>query len=1031
MSDTSISNLIYLPYYMPDVSFNKVKYSNNLIKNGSILITDPDNGITDMNQKFLGNFKNDYTYQPVVQSTIFNIGFVQNNNNNITFFNGFTQNITESTKLNQNSIQNFNYNTIFGLTKADKTVIDWNYFGANREELTDAIYSRLGPKLFYYNTGDYTTGNFSIGNLGTVSNPSNIDNSIKNLSNISGLTIYPVDPNLQPINIDGTTQINSINNIWPYKVQQKDTQYYSILTNGKNEALLALPTVELNTPTQYLLTTKFNDTTMKNEYSYTDLGDIIQNNYHYIVSYFDTRPTRNDKNNIIFNSLISSIFNENLVQFMPLAHFTSNTCSAVHYVSAASNYASCLPIAWTTTQPHTFPYTTKQSLGDICPIRLEWGKNITITTEINYTCANMINLSNILSGWNYNDSNWKVVNNLGNQASRANVPYINAGLVLYVPNTNYNDYDTHYIGNLYIDSIAKNYAISRIYINLDNDIPINYYINIAGVNVNLNIPLDSSLKYLPKVNSTNKQFSVGGSNYYCIWYTQTVDINGIFYNITFVNDTIISDVYNNRQITIINNPDIINNYFKVYVTLSTSITKSINYIYNSSDGNYTFIFNIGNNIITQKGTNTDIIVDNSIKKIIFNNVSVGLYKYKVTISNITRETSGNCNVKIELEDGFDTVTTITTQIRVISSQSSNNTSLGIQEFYEKSYIPYYNTGVEITTNISYKQYFIQSNTDMYVTTLNNNSNISVTIENNTGTNNTTFLTIGNNNTNINYFIKLGNSGSALPQTSGTMNRFGKFKNWLNSFGIEKFWNNIAATNGYLEQIYLKYYDNNSIPNPDDPDYLNKLLQYQFNFSTPCCLPFDTLSTSSNVQNYDNHFITSDTEGTTAVGKDQTEAYIYDANNFLGYISKNNISTSQDLVKLVNVFSVPITNALNTTHTATDTMTFRFEKPTLPGTTDYYYIIGIYLYLTKGIPFDTLNNYPHYIGFSPSTNILNPSILRNYSSSGGGVPILLDSSFVKNTTDLYNDNYTNSILMKDYLTTPSIFMSINESTGNNL
>lgn len=330
MSDTSTSNLMYLPYYMPDVSFNKVKYSNNLIKNGSILITDPDNGITDMNQKFLGIFKNDYTYQPVVQSTIFNIGFVQNNNNNITFFNGFTQNITESTKLNQNSIQNFNYNTIFGLTKADKTVIDWNYFGANREELTDAIYSRLGPKLFYYNNGDYTTGNFSIGDLGTVKSPLNIDNSIKNLSNISGLIIYPVDPNLQPITIDGTTQINSINNIWPYKVQQKDTQYYSILTNGKNEALLALPTVELNTPTQYLLTTKFNDTTMKNEYSYTDLGDIIQNNYHYIVSYFDTRPTRSNRNDITFNSLISSIFNENLVQFMPLAHFTSDKIGRAH-----------------------------------------------------------------------------------------------------------------------------------------------------------------------------------------------------------------------------------------------------------------------------------------------------------------------------------------------------------------------------------------------------------------------------------------------------------------------------------------------------------------------------------------------------------------------------------------------------------------------------------------------------------------------------------------------------------------------------
>ena len=59
----------------------------------------------------------------------------------------------------------------------------------------------------------------------------------------------------------------------------------------------------------------------------------------------------------------------------------------------------------------------------------------------------MINLSNILSGWNYNDNTWKVKNQLDNNASRANVPYINAGLVLYVHNFNYNNYDTHYVGN--------------------------------------------------------------------------------------------------------------------------------------------------------------------------------------------------------------------------------------------------------------------------------------------------------------------------------------------------------------------------------------------------------------------------------------------------------------------------------------------------------------------------------------------------------------------------------------------------------
>lgn len=1023
MSDTSTSNLMYLPYYMPDVSFNKVKYSNNLIKNGSILITDPDNGITDMNQKFLGNFKNDYTYQPVVQSTIFNIGFVQNNNNNITFFNGFTQNITESTKLNQNSIQNFNYNTIFGLTKADKTVIDWNYFGSNREELTDAIYSRLGPKLFYYNTGDYTTGNFSIGNLGTVSNPSNIDNSIKNLSNISGLTIYPVDPNLQSIKINGTTQINSINNIWPYKVQQKDTQYYSILTNGKNEALLALPTVELNTPTQYLLTTKFNDTTMKNEYSYTDLGDIIQNNYHYIVSYFDTRPTRNNRNDITFNSLISSIFNENLVQFMPLAHFTSNVCFNIHNGGRGSYYASCLPIAWTTTQPHTFPYTTKESLGNICPIRLEWGKNITITTEINYTCANMINLSNILSGWNYNDNTWKVKNQLGNNASRANVPYINAGLVLYVPNFNYNNYDTHYVGNLYInannsDSLPK----SKIFINLNNDIPTNYYINIAGTNVDLNIPLDSDSKYLPTVN----KYEI--SSTYCICYMQTADINGVFYNITFVNYNPISSVYNKTKI--FNDTDKINEYFKAYVTLSKSVTKSISYIYNNNK--YTFVFNIGNNIITKEFivTDTNTIVD---KSVTFENVTIGLYKYKVTITNIKEGHSDNCTVTIELNDDFyyysdNTNDNIT--INVIDFVVNNN-NVDEQSFY-RSCSNINSNDFKINKSMKYKQYFISSSgTGTYVTTLNNISNIAVSFVGNatTATNNTIRLTTYYN-TSYNYTITLQKENGNLTQVNGN-NLFGKFKNWLNDFGLTNFWENINIYKGdntlnseeiknYLNSIYKNY----SIDPPGDP---NNFLEYQFNFSTPCCLPFDTIATSNNIKNYNNHFITSNNQGTIATASNH--AYVYPNNNFLGFVGKNIISTSQDLVKLVNVFSVPITNALNTTHTATDTMTFRFEKPSLPGTTDYYYIIGIYLYLTKGIPLSTLNSYPHYIGFSPSTNILEPTILQG--GGGGGVPVLLNSSFVKNTTNLYNDNYTNSILMKDYLTTPSIFMSINESTGNNL
>lgn len=1019
MSDTSTSNLMYLPYYMPDVSFNKVKYSNNLIKNGSILITDPDDGIIDLNQKFLGQFKNDYTYQPNVQSTTFNIGFVQNNNNNITYFNGITQNIKQSTKINQNSIQNFNYNTIFGLTKADKTIIDWNYFGQNRKELTDAIYSRLGPKLFYYNNiSDYSTGNFTIDDLGTVGETSvNIINNEKNyISNLKGITIYPVDPNLNPITINDTTPVSSINNIWPYKVQQKDTQYYNILTNGKNEALLALPPVELNTPTQYLLTTKFNDTTMKNEYSYTDLGDIIQNNYHYIVSYFDTRPTRYDKNNITFNSLISSVFNENLVQFMPLAHFTSNVCFNIHSAGRASYYASCLPIAWTTTQPHTFPYTTTESLGDICPIRLEWGKNITITTEINYTCANMINLSNILSGWNYYDKDWKSKNTLEDNASRANVPYINAGLVLYVPNTNYNDYDTHYVGKLYIDAADESsLPKSTIFINLNNDIPTNYYINIAGTNIDLNIPLDPELKFLPKVIP-----HYIASPKYCICYTQTADINGIFYNITFVNNSSVINEYKNTSI--FNNAAQINNFFKAYVTLSNSVEKSINYN-NNNGNNYTFVFNIGNNIITKEYSGT-------ITNISPFYVTIGLYQYKVTIRDIN-EDKHSCTVKIELNTGFfESTPNNLISISVIDSSINGSDLNDIQSFYESCSTVNENT-LKINNNIKYNQYFLSSSDPgVYVTTLNNISNITVLYNGNEGTNNTIRLTIYNNTT---YYYKITltkGSDNKLPQTTGNINLFGKFKNWLQQFGLNKFWKNINNFNqGIPTSTEIKEYLNDIYNYSDVTFNPNDFLKYQFDFSTPCCLPFDTVSTSMNIQNYNNYFITSNSEGTinTTDG-----AYVYANTNFLGYINKDGISTSQDLIKLVNVFSVPITNALNTTHTATDTMTFRFEKPLLPaGTTDYYYIIGIYLYLTKGIPLETLNSYPHYIGFSPSTNILNSAILHDEELSGGGVPVLLNSSFVKNTTNLYNDNYTNSILMKDYLTTPSIFMSINESTGNNL
>lgn len=1005
-SEVDTSNLMYLPYYMPDVSFNKVKYSNNLLKNGSILITDPVDGIIDINQKFLGQFKNDYIYQPNIQSTTWNIGFTQNNNNNIIYFNGITNNISQSTKLNQNSIQNFNYNTIFGLTQGDQSVIDWNYFGQNGISLTDAIYSKLGPKLFYYTGGNYTTGNFILpNNLQTVGNPSSSLLNSSYLSILEGKTIYPVDPSLQSLSIDSTTEIKNINNIWPYKVQPKETQYYSLLTNGTNEALLTLPTVELNTPTQYLLTTKFNTTTMRNEYSYTDLGDIIQNNYHYIVSYFDTRPTRSNNNTIVFNSLISSVFNENLVQFMPLAHFTPSLCNTMHYIPTASQYASCLPIAWTTTQPHTFPYATKNSLGSLSPIRLEWGKNITTTTEINYTCANMTNLSNILSGWNYYDNTWSNKNPLGQNVSRANVPYINAGLVIYVPNTNNNGYDQLYEGTLAVTSDNTQLPKAMISINLNNEIPVNYYVNIAGQIINLDIPLDSTQKYLPKVTS---EYYIASPTY-CIYYSQTVDINGIFYNLIFVNDQPINN-YNN--ITIFNESSMINDYFKVYITLSKTVSKNISYTY--SNNTYNFIFNIGNTTFTKSiqitsGTSSDL-----------GTVTVGMYKYNVTINGITAGQSGNCTATITCQNVTEGPQN-NISINVISSKSDKDDELNVNDFYSQADNTDYS--IKINNNITYKQYFIQSSGEnLYVTTLNNISDIQVRADNTDNTNNTIKLSFDNNNYYFYCITLTKNSNGDVPEYNESLNYFGNFKKWLSSFlGQSPFWGGDKYLPQDAQNYLNKIYTYSNTPTDD-------LLEYQYNFSTPCCLPFDVVSASKTVQNYNNNLISSNANGTQIEG---TGCYINSNYNFLGLTNtKGEIVTDKDLVKLVNIFSVPITNALNTTHTATDTMTFRFEKPTLDGVTDYYYIIGIYMYITKGLPVNTLQSYPHYIGFSPSTNILNPSTLQG-SGVGGGVPDFLDGSFIKNTTDLYNNNYENSILMKDYLTTPSIFMSINESTGNNL
>lgn len=951
MSDTSTSNLMYLPYYMPDVSFNKVKYSNNLMKNGSILITDPVDGIIDINQKFLGQFKNDYIYQPNIQSTTWNIARQNVNNEQLIYFNGSSNNVTQSTKVNQNSIQNFNYNTIFGLTQADQAVIDWNYYNASTTNtLTDAEYSRLGPKLFLYNTpvNNYKTGNVDLWtayNNTTLSTVTSVG-PLSISSSLIGMNISPVDPSLSSLNVTSNTAISSINNIWPYKVQPKDTQYYNILTNGYNEALLALPKVETTTRNQYLLTTKINPATNRQEYSYTDLGDIIQNNYHYIVSYFDTRPTVNSQN-INFQSTISSLFLENLIQFFPLANFNGSVCDMIHNAANASLVASCLPFAWTTTPEVAFPNALLEDMDKICPIQLEWGKNITITTELNYTCANMVNLSNILTGWNYYGKNYTTPPS--GEYSRVNLPYINIGLVLYVPNENTSFYSETYVG------MINTATITSPIVQYDNNrIPVNYYVEIMGNQVILDIDLNSNAKYLPLIYSFNGGMPIFNNNNSITYY----ELNGIFYQIKFLQKDEIGDY---SAISVDNLQTIINKSFIAVITTTNKTPKNI------QTNNNVKIFSFGNTTIS--------LVSND------NTFEYNGYNYYVDYTNNTIEY--NSNSSEVFEPASYSVNNVcwgsSYQDGVAGNNQYNNGNLNLTSS-KNIVINYY----EIPFHYSY-------NGSNYLGVFGNES-VSFSYSD----------SIAVDIRGLNYTITTSTS------TIGNVNKFNKYVSWLKSFFNDNaLWSDFQTKDISKIQPYLEIYSdiaNIALNYPGDSS--SSAIQYMA--STPCCLPFETTQDSPSRQYQSNFF--------NGPNIDPNYNFLNDGGN--------------DLIKLVSTYSVPITNALNTTHNSVDTMTFRFEKPNVDGVTDYYYIIGLYMYITKGQPINEIGENPHYIGFAPSTSILNTGILTNDGTTYG-IPKIIDNNYVKNTTNLYNDNYQNSILMKDWLTIPSIFMSINESTGNNL
>lgn len=953
-SEVDTSNLMYLPYYMPDVSFNKVKYSNNLLKNGSILITDPVDGIIDINQKFLGQFKNDYIYQPNIQSTTWNIARQNVNNEQLIYFNGSSNNNTQSTKVNQNSIQNFNYNTIFGLTQADPSVIDWNYYNTTTNNtLSDAEFSRLGPKLFLYNIpeNNYKTGNVTL--WGEYSTTTTIATSVGNLSisqALIGMDISPIDPSKSNLNIETTTRISSINDIWPYKVQPKDTQYYNILTNGYNEALLALPKVETTTRNQYLLTTKINPATNRQEYSYTDLGDIIQNNYHYIVSYFDTRPTVYKKN-YNFQSTISSLFLENLIQFFPIANFNYSICEMVHG-GDSSMIASCLPFAWTTTPQTTFPNASIDDMNSICPIQLEWGKNITITTELNYTCANMVNLSNILTGWNYygtNFSNPPFNNN--NIYSRVNAPYVNIGLVLYVPNENTGFYSNTYEG------LINTCNSTNVIVQYDNNgIPVNYYVEIMGNKVILDIDLNSNAKYLPKITGFNSGvplFNKNNITYY--------ELNGILYQIAFFQ----KDVITYNDVTINNLQNTINRSFKATVTTTNSIPLNI-----QINGNVKIFSFGGNNYSLDIGDN----------EFVYNGYQYKINNDNTSVSAVGASTIGGAGSFQESCVRGSWPTSVTTD-----NQYNDNLNL--------------NTGGSLTiTNYS--------NIPFYYNTYSTNNCIG-----SFGNEEIFFVKPNTGNTITGTIRGLSYTITTSSTKTGSTNKFAKYVSWLKSFFNDKNpwadlqkkdFSNISNSLEIYDIIeqYTQNYPTNSTSS-----------EIQYIASCPCCLPFEITENSPSRMYQSGYF-----DGSNP-------AVNYD------FLNLNSVNSSGDLIKLVSTYSVPITNALNTTHNSVDTMTFRFEKPNIDGVTDYYYIIGLYMYITKGQPVEDIGANPHFIGFSPSTNILNTGILHD--GDFYGIPRIIDNNYVKNTTNLYNDNYQNSILMKDWLTTPSIFMSINESTGNNL
>lgn len=472
------SEQIYYTYYSPTDWHhpNKVKYTENLSNAGDLLVTSS-SGFENLNARDViptywnGSIKmvNDYNYNisithgfKYMPAMLGDIQYVAANSN------------IAHTIAKQITIDDFDYDTIFGLSKVNPNVIDYNWYKVNdngknifnnknnegkseSNNITDKETTRIGPKLFLYKGGanDYNTGDIT-----ETLNPSSSINKVttseaeSTYNNILSYKNQILAWNGASATIKNDTTFYNAEKAWPYKIQYNPNQWYHILTNGQKSALLTLPYYYYDSASErannldryYLLNVK-KDTNSNPVYSYYQIDKIVENNYYYIVSYFDTRPTVKNKT-ITFNSNTSSLFNENAIQIMPLTRFDYQTFIALHDNSMSSCVASCIPLSYTTSKSPDPPLTTKlvgtgaginsypENFG-LNPIAIKYEKNLTITTTLNYTIANMTNLSNILTGWDYLHKNFTNNDNINFPLLvRGNMPYINAGIIIYIPADN-------------------------------------------------------------------------------------------------------------------------------------------------------------------------------------------------------------------------------------------------------------------------------------------------------------------------------------------------------------------------------------------------------------------------------------------------------------------------------------------------------------------------------------------------------------------------------------------------------------------